>query len=461
MFELTTNKRMKVIILYLQGYSYNEIVKKTGVSKGTVFNIISDLKSGLFPEISSIPEEIEQLRDVATSLKRSKLSPVEANIGLSVLERLNIIGIEPSEVEKCQTLLQALSSPDKDLPSMARSILAIEEAKQKTGLTLEELEEKVISLRREAEQLAPISEEIETKKKELTSLERDHNNLTGKIKELSKQGTTLSGHVNKLEAKEVRLRGHVVDLEERASAADKQLIDARRDLETLDKMGMTLEELNRFTIKLKEVAAHHNIKLEDLSKRLLKELSMLDKGLNLEHAIKGKEAELDRKRDEIDKGKAEIEGIHSYLKQLTSEKTRLESQITNYRKQLANDISILSAASKKTIQEINDNLESGIEVSLSEVDKLTDTAVSVGKEVGKLEASIESLSWIKPMLSLVRGENGLNNYQVRIIGLNVLRSMSSWLNENHTNNLYFLKSNINSVIGELEKWKPSEVQDNS
>ena len=461
MFELTTNKRMKVIILYLQGYSYNEIVKKTGVSKGTVFNIISDLKSGLFPEISSIPEEIEQLRDVATSLKRSKLSPVEANIGLSVLERLNIIGIEPSEVEKCQTLLQALSSPDKDLPSMARSILAIEEAKQKTGLTLEELEEKVTSLRREAEQLAPISEEIETKKKELTSLERDHNNLTGKIKELSKQGTTLSGHVNKLEAKEVRLRGHVVDLEERASAADKQLIDARRDLETLDKMGMTLEELNRFTIKLKEVAAHHNIKLEDLSKRLLKELSMLDKGLNLEHAIKGKEAELDRKRDEIDKGKAEIEGIHSYLKQLTSEKTRLESQITNYRKQLANDISILSAASKKTIQEINDNLESGIEVSLSEVDKLTDTAVSVGKEVGKLEASIESLSWIKPMLSLVRGENGLNNYQVRIIGLNVLRSMSSWLNENHTNNLYFLKSNINSVIGELEKWKPSEVQDNS
>ena len=90
---------------------------------------------------------------------------------------------------------------------------------------------------------------------------------------------------------------------------------------------------------------------------------------------------------------------------------------------------------------------------MPEVNKLTDEAVRIGEEVGKLEANIESLSWIKPMLSLVRGENGLNNYHVRIIGLNVLRSISSWLNENHADNLYFLKSNIYSTIGELEKWK--------
>jgi hypothetical protein len=53
MSELSINKRMKVIKLYLQGYSYDEIVKKAGVAKGTVYNIISDLKEGLFPEISN------------------------------------------------------------------------------------------------------------------------------------------------------------------------------------------------------------------------------------------------------------------------------------------------------------------------------------------------------------------------------------------------------------------------
>ena len=65
------------------------------------------------------------------------------------------MGIEPKDIEKCHTLLQALSSSETDLPAMARSILAIEEVKQKTGLSLGELEVKVVSLREEAEKLAP------------------------------------------------------------------------------------------------------------------------------------------------------------------------------------------------------------------------------------------------------------------------------------------------------------------
>ncbi len=457
MYELTTNKKMKVIILYLQGYSYDEVVKKTGVSKGTVFNIISDLKAGLFPEISSIPEEIEQLRDVAISLKRSNISPIKANIGLSVLERLNDIGIEPSEIEKCHTLLQALSPHDKDLPSMARSILAIEKVKHDTGLTLEELEEKVASLRQEAEQLAPISKEAETKKRELIKLERDYSNLSSNIRELKKQETTLSGHVNKLEAKEVQLRGHVVELEERASAADKRLINARRDLETMDKMGISREELNKFTIKLKEVAAHHDIKPEDLCSRLFKELRMLDKGLNLEYAIKETEAQLGRIRNEITKDQAEKESLHAYLKQLTVEKANLETRIAHYRKQLANDITTLSEASKKTTREINDSLKLGIQVSLSEVNKLSGEALRVGKEVGNLESKIESLNWIKPLILLIRGDNGLDDYEVKTISLAVLRSISSWLNDNYGEDwdLSLLRLNIGSSISELEKWKPS------
>jgi hypothetical protein len=84
---------MKVIMLYLQGYSYDEIAKKTGVSKGSVCNIINDLKEGVFPEVSTIPEEIEQLRELSVTLKRSRISPIQANIGLSVLEKLIVIGM--------------------------------------------------------------------------------------------------------------------------------------------------------------------------------------------------------------------------------------------------------------------------------------------------------------------------------------------------------------------------------
>lgn len=457
MSELPISKKMKVIKFYLQGDPYDDIAKKAGVAKGSVFNTISDLKEGLFPKVSTIPEEIEQLRELATDIKRNNISPVKAIIGLSVLEWLTAMWIEPGDVEKCHTLLQALSASESDLPAMARSILSIEEVKKSTGMTLGELEAKVTSLRKDAEKLTPISEEVEAKKKELKQLERDRDGLTDKVKELSDREAAPSSSVNKLEVKKVQLRSHAVELEERARAADKQLLDAKKDLKALEKIGMTIEGLNRFTIKLKEIAAHHDIKSGDLYRRLFKELRMLDKGLNLEYKVKEIEAQLEKVRNEITKEQTEKENLHAYLKQLTVEKGNSENQLAHYRKQLANDIAALSEAYKKAMQEISDSLELGIKVNLSEVNKLSDEALRVGKEVGKLEASIESSAWIKPLISMVRGESGLNDYQVRIIGLTVLRSMSLWLNENHGQdfNLYLLKNSIHNAISELEQWKSS------
>jgi len=455
MQELSINKKLKVIKLYLNGFPYDEIVDKTGVSKGTVANVIAALKAGQFPEVSTIPEEIEQLRDLATNIKRSGISPVRASIGLSIIERLDSLGIEPAEVEKCQTLLQALSSPDADLAAMARSILAIEEVKRNTGLTLEELEAKVVSLRQESEQLAPISEEVEIRKKELAQIERNRNSLMGKIKELNNREVILSGSVNSLEVKEVKLLSHVAELEERAYTADKQLSEARRDLEALAKIGMSTDSLSKFTVKLKVVSAHHRIKPEELYHRLLKELKQLGKGLAIEYLVKEKEVQLAKLRNEIAKEQAEKEGLNNYLNQLISEKTRLEARLAHYRKQLAQDIATLSSASKKTTQEINNTLKLGVEDSLLEVNKLADEALRVGKEFGRMESNIESFNWIKPLLLMVRGDNGLDDHQVRIISLKVLRGISSWLNDNHGQdmNLYFLKNHTNNAISELEKWK--------
>jgi len=88
MQELSASKKMEVIKLYFDVCSYNEIAKKAGVSRGSISNIILDLKEGFLPEISTIPEEIEQLRDLAISIQHSGISPIQANISLSVLEKM-------------------------------------------------------------------------------------------------------------------------------------------------------------------------------------------------------------------------------------------------------------------------------------------------------------------------------------------------------------------------------------
>lgn len=455
MQELSTNKKMRIIKLYLAGFSYEEIAKKVGVSKGTVSNVIAALKAGQFPEVSTIPEEIEQLRDLATNIKRNGISPVQANIGLSVLETLTGLGIEPAEVERCHTLLKALSAPDTDVKAMAKSILAIEEVKEKTGLTLQELEAKVISLRKEIERLKPLSVEIENKKEELAQLEDTGNKLKGQIKDLDDHNGSLANSINNLELKESQLASRVADLEERAYAADKQLSEARRDLKTLSKIGMNTEELSKFTAKLKEVAAHHDIKSEDLYRRLLKESRQLDKGLSLESSVRAKRAELKSIEHKITKEQAEQEKLHTSVNQLNSERLKLEAQLAQSRKHLALDINTLSNSSKEAIQEIRDSLKSGVRLSLTEVNKLADEALRVGKEFGRMESNIESFNWIKPLLSMVRGENGLDDYQVRVVGLAVLRAISSWLQENHGQdmNCYWLKGSITNTVSQLERWK--------
>ena len=455
MKELSMSKKMKIIKLYFDGYSYGETANKTGVSKGSVGNLVAALKEGQFPEISSIPEEIEQLRDLANDIKRSGIPVVQATIGLSLLSRLKDIGIEPAVIEKCHTLLQALSSPDNDLKEMAKSVLAIEDVRQENGLTLNELEAKAISLREETRRLEPLSEEVERKEGERAGLESMGHKLNGKIKDLNDRHNSLTNSISSFEIKESKLANRVADLEERAFAADKQLCDARKDLQALSKIGMSIDNLSIFTSKLKDISAHHTIKSDELGNRLFKELRRLDKGLNLESLARMRKAQLAAIDSEIAQKQTTAEELTASVDQLNSNRLKLESQLAESRKHIAQDISALSNASKDAIKDINNCLKSGIENGMSEVHKLTDEALKVGKEVGKLESSIEYYSWIKPLLSIVRGDTGLDSYQVRVIGLTVLRSMSSWLNEiyGQGSNYFLLKSSIESSISELERWK--------
>ena len=46
MQKLSLKKQLTIVRLYLAGLSYDEIAARCGVSKGTVANVIADLKAG-------------------------------------------------------------------------------------------------------------------------------------------------------------------------------------------------------------------------------------------------------------------------------------------------------------------------------------------------------------------------------------------------------------------------------
>jgi Homeodomain-like domain-containing protein len=85
--NIPQNLRIAVIGLYLQGETRNEIASRTGVSQGSVSNIISDWKKGLDES------EAGDLRDLGIMMKRASMTPLQCASGFRMAQLLNKSGV--------------------------------------------------------------------------------------------------------------------------------------------------------------------------------------------------------------------------------------------------------------------------------------------------------------------------------------------------------------------------------
>ena len=85
--NIPQNLRIAVTGLYLQGETRNEIASRTGVSQGSVSNIISDWKKGLDES------EASDLRDLGIMMKRASMTPIQCASGFRMAQLLNKSGV--------------------------------------------------------------------------------------------------------------------------------------------------------------------------------------------------------------------------------------------------------------------------------------------------------------------------------------------------------------------------------
>jgi len=97
--EIPLSKRLEVVKLYFEGLSYDEIVKRTGVAKGTVAAIIEELKEGRFPQVEHLSDLVNEIRDLAVALRKVGMASSEANLLFILLKRFIGLGVEPAHLE--------------------------------------------------------------------------------------------------------------------------------------------------------------------------------------------------------------------------------------------------------------------------------------------------------------------------------------------------------------------------
>ena len=452
MERLTAKKKLAVVRLYLSGLSYDEIAARCGVSKGTVANVIAELKAGIIPEAADVGEYIELLRELSLDLKQSKLTPGQCAVGLILLTRISECGLDPADINRWPMILKAVRNED-DAKEFIRLVYSIQEVEQRSGLSIEALDKKVHELEKKAADLEPASNKLKDLKKELAELTRQRDELASSVAMLEQKSKLLTPRVKELERREQNLSRRIADIEPKAQKAEATLSALKGEVQKLDDMGFSLRELTEFNEKLQEIAQRHTIKPCELRSRLLHELHTLDKGLALEALIQSRQQELDKTGQALVRTKKEAETARAVIGSLEQEKTNLEESIREMKEKVMREIAKIVPFAQDAVTKFGKDLRCGNDEALAEIRRLRDEAMEVGKDVGRYEGILKSCEWLDELLALVQGEENIAGKRVKVIALLVVRALHTWLKRQGSLSVTLLLYAVEALIGELERWK--------
>ena len=453
MDRLLAKKKLTIVRLYLSGLSYDEIVAKTHVSKGTVANVVADLKAGRFPEATNAGEDVELLRELSLDLKRSRLTVGQCTAGLSVLTRINECGLDPTDIDRWPLILKSIDNED-EAQGFVRLVYSIQEVQKRTGLDLDALDNKVHELEKKAADLKPMSRQREECRKQLAKLTRQRKELASAVANLEEKYKLLNPRVKDLEEREQYLSQRIKGMESNAERADRTLTSLSKEMQKLQNIGLPFEALAQFSERVQSVAQRQSITPAELRDRLLQELESLDQGLGLEALVKSRQLELEERERTVATAKEELETIKSVVSGLKQEKSSLEAGIRETRERVSREIAKIPPAARLAINQLMEELRRGNDEALAEAHRLGDKALEVGRQLGQYEAILRDTSWLNDLPALVRGEEGVEGRQVRTIVSSVVRGAAVWLkhHQEESPGLRTVLLAAENLIRELEQW---------
>jgi hypothetical protein len=454
MERLSMKIKVAIIRHFLSGMPYDEIAAKHFVSKGTVANVITELKAGRFPEAADVVDQIELLRELSIDLRRSKLTPERCAIGLVVLTRINECGLDPADIGRWPLILKSATTED-EAQDLIELIYDIEDVRQRTGLSLEELDDKIHKLEGKAADLEPVSKQYEDCQKQLVELTKQRDDIAGMVASLDEKYKLLSPRVKDLEKREQYLSRRIKDMEARAEKAETTLAALSKEKQRLVEAGLPLEAVTEFSERVQSIAQRHHITPARLRERLLQELEKLDQGIGLENLIWGRQLELEKQERAIAAARQERESLKVVVASLRQEKASLEASIKITREKVSEEIEKIVPAARDAISRLEKELKRGHDEALVEVGRLKDETLEVGKDVGRYEQTLQANQWLTELLALAQGDESIEGKRVRVVVLLALRGAAAWFkcHSSESSKLSSLSYAAESLVRELEQWR--------
>lgn len=452
MEQLSLTKRLKIVSLYFSGLSFGQVAAKAGVSKGSVANIVQELKAGIFPEAADLVDQIESLRELAVDLAKIKKTPAQAVMGVALLRRMNELGLDPGHMEHWPLLLNAIKGPD-DAQELINAAYTVRYMEKEYGTSVAGVGDRVKKLGDKAKELETVTAKIGAAKEEINNLTKKMGDLKPVISSQEYKLKWLIPRVEELEKREKLLLEHHESRLVDAAKAEETLSSLKIELKRLAKTGLSIEALANVNVRLEAVSKRHGIKPDQIQNRLLSELRRLDKGLGLETFVKSQQ-------QAVNQLSGQVKTLEAAVGSLSQQKQDLELGIKEITHCVITQIKGVIPVAEDAAARVAGDLQDGCREALTEIHRLRDESIEVGKDIGEYRGVLDESDWVQKLLALVRGENAVTPGDVRAVALLTVGGISAWMGQHGKGSLdvQIMSASGDKLLGQLRQWQVCDAQ---
>ena len=324
-------KRLQVAQYYLLGHPYGEIVEKTGISHGSVANVVKEIENGKLT-IPGVPtDQVNDLRQLSFDLKKKDLEPSQVLLGISLFERLQELGITPEDLSRWSELIKTFAPADFPAKEFFESAVRFHELEENEGKPFEELAEQYRRLSESTEELRAQADLLEKRK---TELSQEVQSLSSQAVALERTAKELRGGVDIQEAKLQELRSRVREAKEERAQLDKEIkefnrrmmrlsseVDGKEEsLRRLNGIGFSDEDLLRLRSLLEKMTKKEGTQVNQVKENFFRALDYFG-------GLSGLQKMADEETETIKKTKKEKSFLTGEIGELENRKAVLQGQI--------------------------------------------------------------------------------------------------------------------------------------
>jgi hypothetical protein len=241
-------KRLEIGRYYLLGMTNVAIEKKTGVSHGSVNNIIGELVMGHLVVPGVLSDEVNDLRKLSIDMAKKGFEPSKAQLGIVLYERFMELGIEPAKVDQWAKLVKVFTPDNFPAKDFFESALKLHQLEEAEGQSFEALADKYSNMMQKSGNLKTEvdaqNQQKENLNENLKSLTLELNKLENKKKEIDASIDLQSKKLEKADDAMVAAQTKLTQTEKDIGTLEKQKIKLGTEVDGKEKVLKSLQELN-------------------------------------------------------------------------------------------------------------------------------------------------------------------------------------------------------------------------